>query len=94
MPFSPTSKPSPYLEENLQLDYNHLESTICFCTGKKDLGAILCRDCMGFLSVEAGRMLLAMKPGEGLCSAAAIAQRESDPRRNARPTRGLRGIFG
>ncbi len=76
------SRPSPYLEENLQLDYNHLEAPTCFCGSKKALGEILCAACMAKLPPDEYAQLLGMKPGSGLCSAAATAHREMQRKDN------------
>jgi hypothetical protein len=60
------------LEANLQLDYNHLESTRCFCGKEKEPGTLFCRDCLEFMPVDDLLVLDAMKPGEGIVE---IAQR-------------------
>jgi len=63
-----------YLEENLQLDYNHLESVNCICgTGKKRIGELLCESCMAALEPEERSRLNGMKPGEGVASACSTA---------------------
>jgi hypothetical protein len=70
------SKGLEYLEENLQMDYNHLESTICFCQGPKEIGDLLCSLCMKALAPEERSRLNGMKPGEGMASAASIAHNQ------------------
>jgi hypothetical protein len=57
-----------YLEENLQLDYNHLESVDCFCGGPKEIGDVLCPRCLALLPPMDRTKLFGMKPGEGLAS--------------------------
>jgi hypothetical protein len=78
--FRPQSRPTQYLEENLHLDYNHLESVTCFCGARKAIGDLLCRACLAKLPPAEYAELLGMKPGSGLCMAAAIARREMQSR--------------
>jgi hypothetical protein len=70
------SKVTPYLEENLQLDYNLLEGPRCFCGTVKAIGGLLCTRCWKALDPTERDRLAAMKPGDGVASAASIAHRQ------------------
>jgi len=67
------SPAAPYLHENLQLDYNHLESRQCFCQSVKQIGELMCTRCLAAINADDRKVLVTMKPGEGVASAAAIA---------------------
>jgi hypothetical protein len=73
-------RPQPYIEENLQLDYGHLESKNCFCGDRKNIGDILCPKCMERVPLAQLSWLFSLRPGEGVAAAAAIAQREASAR--------------
>ncbi len=70
-PMNPSLKEDYYLEVNLRIDYDHLESAKCFCENSKGLGAIFCDDCLSKLPTIAREKLRAIRPGEGLANAAA-----------------------
>jgi hypothetical protein len=65
-----------YLEENLQMDYNHLEARDCFCTRAKGIGSLMCASCLTAIAHEERSRLMAMKPGEGIASAAAMTHNQ------------------
>jgi hypothetical protein len=69
-------KSPPYLDENLALDYNHLESIRCFCQGAKGIGDVLCSRCVAAIDPAERARLAAMRPGDGLASAASVAHNQ------------------
>lgn len=68
--------PAPYLNENLALDYNRLESHRCLCTSEKATGALMCAVCWDALAPDVRTALANMRPGEGLAAAADLARAE------------------
>lgn len=68
--------PAPYLDENLQMDYNRLEAKRCYCTAEKAVGASMCERCLAELAPGVRTSLLALRPGDGIAAAADIAWNE------------------
>jgi hypothetical protein len=75
-----------YIDENLKADYNHLESRQCFCQKPKDMGALMCLNCLASLPAGERVLLAQMRPGEGVASAAAIE--------HGKVMRARKGLFG
>jgi hypothetical protein len=80
------SKGVAYLDENLEMDYNHLESRQCFCQAVKEIGEPMCGLCLKALEPVERARLLGMKPGEGVASSASMTHN-----RMWRRKRGWRG---
>jgi hypothetical protein len=73
---STTYRPQPFIEENLRMDYAHLEARVCFCTASKGIGEALCARCLGSLPPDQRAKLVATRPGDGLTAFASMAARE------------------
>jgi len=61
------------LDENLRLDYNHLDSRVCFCGGLKEMGELMCERCEKAIPPAERTRLHALKPGQGMVAEAKIA---------------------
>ena len=65
-------KPSnPYLETNLVIDYDLLESQRCLCGLRKEIGAKMCDRCYRQLSTKQQAAIASLRPGEGLANTVA-----------------------
>jgi len=70
------TKPNPYLEYNLSLDYDLLDSFHCPCGEKKELGAKMCAACYRRLTTGEQVQLAGMRPGDGLASCVLMLTRK------------------
>jgi hypothetical protein len=67
-------KSPPYLDQNLQLDYDYLEARRCLCpAGEKKEGELLCARCWNALDPAERMRLAVIRPGDGLSAAISMA---------------------
>jgi hypothetical protein len=62
---------NPYIEVNLQIDYDLLESQRCLCGDHKTMGQKMCLGCYGRLRTGQQAQLAGMQPGDGVANAVA-----------------------
>ncbi len=67
------NKPTLYIDENLQTDYNRLEARHCLCTAQKVIGSLMCDVCLNALAPDVRTAIEAMLPGSGLAAVADLA---------------------
>jgi hypothetical protein len=60
---------NPYLEINLPYDYDLLESAVCLCKQKKEMGKKMCEWCYRRLTTSQQVQLASMQPGDGIANA-------------------------
>lgn len=64
-------QPNPYLEANLTVDYDLLESQRCLCGLKKEMGGKMCERCYKQISTPQQVALAGIRPGEGVANTVA-----------------------
>lgn len=57
-------------DEELRVDYEHLESLRCLCGKRKAIGDLFCQECLEFMPIRDMDELRHFKPGEGIAEAA------------------------
>lgn len=66
-----TKYSNPYLEINLAIDYDLLESRRCLCGLPKEMGQKMCNLCYSRLRTDKQLHLAGMQPGDGVANAVA-----------------------
>lgn len=62
---------NPYIEVNLQIDYDLLESLHCLCGDKKEMGQKMCNGCYQRLRTGQQIQLASMHTGDGIANVVA-----------------------